>query len=201
MEETGRFSDEELLSSLKTGNNRNSAIRYLYSTCFDSLTAYTMQNSGSLQDAEDIFQEVLVDFIGLVRFDKFRGESNIKTFLFSINRFKWLNELKKRNAATARELKYEKNISGAEKNIGDLITQKESTAGILQLVEALGEKCKKILLLFYYENMAMKEILSHTDYENEQVLRNKKHKCLKEMERMISEKPFLKQALKSFLHG
>ena len=47
----------------------------------------------------------------------------------------------------------------------------------------------------------MKEILEATDYENEQVVRNKKYKCLKQLEHMINEKPFLKQTLKNLLHG
>ena len=47
----------------------------------------------------------------------------------------------------------------------------------------------------------MKEILDATDYENEQVVRNKKYKCLKQLEKMILEKPHLKETLKTLLHG
>jgi hypothetical protein len=47
----------------------------------------------------------------------------------------------------------------------------------------------------------MKEILEATDYENEQVVRNKKYKCLKQLEQMISGNPTLKQNMKSLLHG
>ena len=63
------------------------------------------------------------------------------------------------------------------------------------------KNCKKILLLFYYENLSISEILDTLDYQNEQVVRNKKYKCLKELEQMITEKPLLKQTLKNLLHG
>ena len=47
----------------------------------------------------------------------------------------------------------------------------------------------------------MKEILAALHYENEQVVRNKKYKCLKKLETMINENPALHQQLKNLLHG
>ena len=41
----------------------------------------------------------------------------------------------------------------------------------------------------------MKEIVLHLHYENEQVVRNKKYKCLKRLEQMINEKPICLQQL------
>ena len=57
------------------------------------------------------------------------------------------------------------------------------------LLNKLGESCRKILELFYYENLSMKEIVSHLHYENEQVVRNKKYKCLQQLTDMIRKNP------------
>ena len=84
---------------------------------------------------------------------------------------------------------------------GQLMADREGKAEVMRLVGELGETCRKILLLFYYENLSMKEILEATDYENEQVVRNKKYKCLKQLEQMVNENPALKQTLKNLLHG
>jgi RNA polymerase sigma factor (sigma-70 family) len=201
MEVNRKFSDEELVYSLKTGQDRNTAIRYMYSAYFGSLSGYIMSNQGSMEDAEDIFQEVLVNFIALLQEDKFRGESSVKTFLFSLNRFSWLNELKKRGRALAREKNYEREKDKYEADVSHLMIEKESTEKILDLVKELGETCRKILVMFYYENFSMKEILEQLDYETEQVVRNKKYKCLKQLEKMIGENPLVKQILKNLLHG
>jgi RNA polymerase sigma factor (sigma-70 family) len=160
-----------------------------------------MNNSGSRQDAEDVFQEMLVAFIDLVQKNKFRGESTVKTFLYSLNRHTWLNELKRRGRALAREEKYEKGKEQAEPDTGYLIADREAKSAVIKLVGSLGETCKKILLLFYYENRSMREILETMHYENEQVVRNKKYKCLKRLEQMLNEKPHLKETLKNLLHG
>jgi len=82
-----------------------------------------------------------------------------------------------------------------------LIADREEKATIPSLVAALGKTCRTILLLFYYENLSMREILEATEYENEQMVRNKKYKCLKQLEQMLNEKPHLKQSLKKLVHG
>lgn len=196
-----QLTDGEVINSLKSGQGRETAIRFLYDDYFESLSNYVMNNNGNAADAEDIFQEVLVNFISLVQLDKFRGESSIKTFLFSMNKFKWLNELKKRNSALKRNTGFEKIKDTIAFDNNVLIIEQDATNHISKLLEQLGEQCKKILVLFYYDNLSMKDILLQMNYENEQVVRNKKYKCLKQLSNMIHEKPSLYSTLKHLFNG
>lgn len=193
--------DREILLSLQTGSRMNETIRVLYRDHFENLSWYIQNNGGNRQDAEDIFQEVIVSFIDLVRKDRFRGESSIKTFLFSVNRNLWLNEWKKRDRAMIREQKYEAAGAKEESDISHQIAEKEERDRLINLVDQLGENCKKILLLFYYEGRSMKEIWEELDYESEQVVRNKKHKCMKKLEELINANPSIKNTLKTLLNG
>ena len=88
-----------------------------------------------------------------------------------------------------------------EKDFSHAALQKESTLQVYALMDELGETCKRILLMFYYEDLSMKEMLQQLNYENEQIVRNKKYKCLKQLEKMISDNPSLKQTLKNLLNG
>lgn len=200
MEIVKTFSDTELVANLRSGIKTNESIKAIYKTHFEGLSWYIINNSGSRQDAEDVFQEVVVNFIDLVQKNKFRGESTIKTFLFSLNRHVWLNELKKRGRALAREEKYERGQERAEMDVSHFIADREAKEQVVNLVGQLGDTCQKILLMFYYHNSSIKEILESLNYENEQVVRNKKYKCLKQLEQMITENPALKQTLKNLLH-
>ncbi len=201
MEVNRNLPDTELVSNLRSGQRMDESIKAIYRSYFDSLGWYVMNNSGSRQDAEDVFQEVVVSFIDLVQKNKFRGESTVKTFLFSLNRHTWLNELKRRGRAMAREEKYERGQERVELDTSHLIADREGKAEVARLVGELGETCRKILLLFYYENLSMKEILERMHYETEQVVRNKKYKCLKQLEERLNGNPALKQTLKNLLHG
>lgn len=200
MEVSKSLTDQQLIANLTEGRRLDETIREIYRMYFEPLRIYILNNSGNEQDAEDIFQEVVVSFIGIVQKNKFRGESSVKTFLYSLNRHTWLNELKKRNRTLAREEKYERMQDRVEMDTSRLIAEREKKSEVVRLVETLGETCRKILLMFYFENLSMKDILESMHYESEQVVRNKKYKCLKQLEQMINENPILKETLKNLLH-
>ena len=193
--------DTDILAGIRSGKSLDEAIKAIYRAYFNGLSWWVMNNSGSRQDAEDIFQEVVVSFIQLVQKDRFRGESSIKTFLFSLNRHAWLNELKRRGRAELREERYQKGQESIEDLAGNELIERETSNQVTGLLERLGATCKKILLLFYYENNSIREILTELHYENEQVVRNKKYKCLKQLEQLLEENPALKQQMKNILHG
>jgi RNA polymerase sigma factor (sigma-70 family) len=197
MEDYKVVPDIELVANLRKGQQVEKMVKSVYHNHYTRLTNHILQNSGSRQDAEDVFQEAVVTFIEMVQKDRFRGESSVGTFLYSINRHIWLNELKRRGKAAIREIKYEKSKEQTEAGISHFIEDREQKSHAASLVAKLGDTCKKILLLFYYENRSMKEIMSVTDYENEQVVRNKKYKCLKQLEQMLNEKPELIQTFKN----
>lgn len=193
------YTDRGLVSAIQLGQDLNAVLKYLYHEYFEGLRIYIEQNNGSRQDAEDVFQEVLVSFIELVRLNKFRGDSSVKTFLFSLNRNIWFNELRKKGRTQAREIKYEKEKEDKVPDTSQHIASRESRRQIMEMVERLGEGCKKILVAYYYENLSMKEILEQTEYETEQVVRNKKYKCLKQLEQLLMANPTMAKIFKTAL--
>jgi RNA polymerase sigma factor (sigma-70 family) len=195
------LTDDELIANLLQNREMDASIRFLYRAHYEMLGHYVVQNSGRWEDAEDVFQEVIIAFVNLVKAGKFRGEASIKTFLYSLNRNIWLNELKKRNRTQAREEKYEKTGDREEEGIAAAMEYREANEELMKTIGALGETCKKILVMYYYENHSMKEILAALHYENEQVVRNKKYKCLKKLEELVNTNKNLYRQLKNFLHG
>ena len=101
----------------------------------------------------------------------------------------------------AREERYEKQNLPNEVGAHTAMEIRQSKADLMKVMDQLGENCKKILLLFYYENKSMKEIVTELPYENEQVVRNKKSKCLKKLEQLVTGNKNLYDQLKNYLHG
>ncbi|MGZ3752555.1 MAG: RNA polymerase sigma factor [Mucilaginibacter sp.] len=193
------FSDKELIETLKKERVSDLVIKFLYKNYYHGLSNYIRLNQGSEQDAEDIFQEVVVSFIEIVKSDKFRGESSIKTFLYTLGRYAWLNELKKRARSLSREEKYEVGKDQEDKDVSQLLIGREAKGLVMDIIEKLGDVCKRILVAYYYNDLSMKEILPLMDFQNEQVLRNKKYKCLKSLEQMLTENPELAKRFKNAL--
>jgi DNA-directed RNA polymerase specialized sigma24 family protein len=197
------YTDDELVAALATrlpGQELISATRFLFRQYFEPLRTYVTQHQGTQQDAEAIFQEVVVTFIELVRLNKFHGQWPVETLLPALNRALWQQELKK----WGREIIPRKNDGeGKEEDAPDvshLVAGRESRQQALNMVERLDDSSKKILLAFYYENAPMKQILRLTGYNNEQAACLKKDKALKQLEQMLTANPGMAKKIKSALH-
>ena len=194
-----KYTDAELIEAIHADTDLNNAIRFLYRQHAQATCAFIRNYGGSEQDADDIFQETVVAFIEVVRKGKFRMESNIRTFLASIARNCWFNELKKRERADHRHRQFESGRDQLESDVAEHIGMMERKKQLRALVEGLGESCRKILLLFYYENLSMKEIVDHLPYENEQVVRNKKYKCLQHLTGLIKDNPAVARQMQEII--
>ena len=193
------YTDQDVIEAIHHSRDLDPVVRHLYRNNFESVANYIRSNSGRDEDAEDFFQEAIVVFINIVRKGNFRGDSSIKTFLYSIARNLWRNELKRQNRALMRETNYYEQSEKEEQDIQESIGENEIKNQLLQLLETLGDNCRTILLLFYYENLPMKEIFRQMGYETEQVARNMKYRCMNKLKDMLNEHPDMKQNFRSLL--
>lgn len=193
------YSDADLIAAISTQADVNGAVTYLYKTYYRLLERYILTNSGNEMDAEDVVQEVMVAFVDLVQQGKFRGEASVKSFLHTLARNLWITELRKRSSTTKRNELFEMDRDPWTNDVSEYMTYWEAQQTIADFFNRMGETCRKILTLFYYHDLSMKDILKQTNYENEQVLRNRKYKCLKEITDMILRTPGIYENVKAAL--
>jgi len=189
MKVAGKYSDAELIAAVREDQDLNRAVLYLYQQYAASTSSFIIHYGGSEQDADDVFQETVVAFIDTVKKGKYRMEASIKTFLVSVAKNIWFNEIKKRERSGAREKIYERGRDQEVEDVGFQISDLERRRQLRDLIHQLGDSCKKILMLYYYEDLSMKEIVEHLPYENEQVVRNKKYKCLQSLTGLLKNNP------------
>lgn len=199
MNKKSEFSDSELVKAICTTDILEQAIQQLYEEHGSIAKSFIMGKGGTAQDADDIFQETVVSFIETVQKGKFRQESGIRTFLISISKNLWYNEIRRRQRAGHREKLYVADFETADTALDDVIGNRELKSQLSQMLNELGESCKKILELYYYENLSMKEIVSHMHYENEQVVRNKKYKCLQQLTDKMKQNPKAAQQINELI--
>ena len=194
-----KYTDIELIAAIGDKSNLNKAILFLYQQYSESTGSFIIHYGGSQQDAEDVFQETVVSFIEIVKKGQFRREASIKTFLVSVARNIWMNEVKRRERSGYREKQFEYGREQKEEDVSYRISDLEKKRQLRELVYKLGEPCRKLLMLFYYENLSMKEMVDHLPYENEQVVRNKKYKCLQQLTGFIKDNPVIARQLKEIV--
>jgi RNA polymerase sigma factor (sigma-70 family) len=187
--------EKEILLKLKSNSELNTCLQYLYKEYFGFLEGMILNNSGSKEDAEDVIQETFVAFIQIIQNDKFKGESSLKSFLYAVAKNIWLGKLKKYKAEFKRANIWLESNPKFEEDIQEQLSKNEALSLISNVFSTLGSVCQVILQKFYYEELPLKEILAFTDFENEQVLRNKKAKCMKSLTEKLNQKTDLKESL------
>jgi RNA polymerase sigma factor (sigma-70 family) len=185
------YADVELVGAIRENRDLNNAILFIYQQHAGPISSFLIKYGANEQEAQDVFQETVVAFIDIVKKGAFRMDAKIGTFLTAISKNIWFNELKKKERSGFREKQFELTRDQVETDVSRHIDEREMKTQMRNLLDKLDETCRKILMLFYYENLSMKEILNHLPYENEQVVRNKKSKCLSHLTGLVESYPLL----------
>ncbi len=189
----------EIIEKIRKNSDINACIRHLYKEYYAMLQNMVLTNNGDKEDSEDVIQETMITFVQIIQNNKFRDESNIKTFIYSVAKNIWLVQLKKRKANLQRQNIWLEGKSDFEADISEQMKKNEALGLVSGVIDSLGNVCSNILKRFYYEDLSLKEILPFTNFENEQVLRNKKSKCMKSLLEQLDQNPNLKDALNQAL--
>lgn len=183
-----REEEERLLEGLK--QEQPWAFRQTYLAYFRMVAAYVTRNSGSNDDVRDLFQEVLVILVDKVRKPDFELKEGAKlsTFLFSIARYIWLMELRRRKKMPPEETDPEMGLENVPDDASDHEFGDMKALIVSRLFEKLAEDCRSLLYAFYYEKTPQKEIAENMNY-TENFVRVKKNRCMNALKQMLQNDP------------
>ncbi|OBX23681.1 MULTISPECIES: sigma-70 family RNA polymerase sigma factor [Bizionia] len=178
--------DEDIVKALKKGH-----IETLEAVYLEHKSAFIGFAKKYTSD-EDLITDMYQDAIIALRENAINGEldnlkSEVKTYLFSIGKYKIFKALKQQQKV---HLVSEPALFDSLKNEYDLSTELigELTDEQKQLQAAfinLEGKCKEILTLFYYRGFTIDDITAELNYNNKDVTKSQKSRCLKALKAMI----------------
>jgi RNA polymerase sigma-70 factor (ECF subfamily) len=127
----------------------------------DGLYSYAMVLSRNRAEAEDLVQETYIRAIQAL--GRLRGDSNMKSCLFTILRNIWLNQLRmRRNGPQMVEIEVEDGIANSiaepSKNSHDLYVSKMEAEQVRAAIQELPVESREIILLREYEDLSYQEI-------------------------------------------
>ncbi|HTL80786.1 MAG TPA: sigma-70 family RNA polymerase sigma factor, partial [Bacteroidia bacterium] len=112
--------------------------------------------------------------------------SSIATFLFSICRFQWMNELRKRKKDASTPLSIDITAED-EKLFSEAIEEESKFKKAESAFMQLGEKCRELLQLFYHRKLDLKSIAGKLGFSNEKIAKNQKYRCLEKAKEIYSK--------------
>ena len=187
------MTDQEILAAIDRGDD--AVLTYLYKTVLPKVKNYILRNSGTVDDARDVFQDSVLIFYKYVKLGKYNSGNDIDGFIFSVSRNLWINIVKRRKRIV--QLTDDQVSDTAGGNLSDEVISKEREHFIMELFDALGESCKQILIYSIYDKLSMKEIKEKMGFTSENVAKTKNYKCKQRLAEMVKENSSLKDYLKA----
>ncbi|GAA4352295.1 hypothetical protein GCM10023185_11810 [Hymenobacter saemangeumensis] len=179
--------DDALIAAIHSGDER--ALAHLYRLHWPMVSHFVLQNSGSEDDAQDVYQEGVMVFYEKVREGSLELSCQIKTYLYAVCRRLWLKRLTSKSRFGVRLLDDEEHgpylHTGAE---DDLLAAEEQDRRFATMSEALthlGEPCRSLLEGFYLLDKSMQDLTAEFGYTNADNAKNQKYKCLVRLKKLF----------------
>jgi RNA polymerase sigma factor (sigma-70 family) len=174
-------SERLLLQGL--ARNDKKAIETIYKENYNLVQALVINNSGTSEDAKDIFQEAMIVLYEKVQSGTFELNCQIKTFVYSVSRRLWLKRLMHQSRFHLSDGHEELVIVDEEMDEHE----KRNTEFIMmeKAMNGLGEPCKSLLEAFYLQKKSMQEIAGSFGYTNSENAKNQKYKCLMRLKKLF----------------
>ena len=178
------FTDTEFIEGLRTGNE--AALNALYKKYYNIVLKIVVNNSGSSEAAQDIYQETIIVLFENAQKPNFVLNCQLQTFIYSIAKRLWLKQL--RNNSNLTKLSDENEIVDVSEELNEHVQKEEALLKMTKSLDELGEPCKTIITDFYISHLSMEEISEKFGYTNSDNAKTQKYKCLQRLKKYFFEK-------------
>lgn len=181
---SAEMNEKEIFERIQKGDEK--ALEFIYKKYYRMMTKLVITNSGTEDEARDVYQDALVVFWQKARSGNLVLTSKISTYIYSICQNLWRKELDRK-----------KRLSNEEKDnaISIDMDSPEREKIIALCMDQLGDTCKKVLMYYYFDEMSMQEIADKLGFANTDTAKTKKYKCKQKLDELVkaqySEQDFL----------
>ncbi len=166
--------EEKLIEGLRSGDQK--ILKEIYESNYPTVEKMILKNSGTNDDAKDIYQDAMVIFYNNVLKPQFILSSTVKTYLYAISWRLWMKKIREEKKLT---------ITHKEEYIDafdfELVSKDPDATlnGVVELLKQHGKNCLEILQRFYFNSQSFDQIASALGYASGQVVREQKYRCIK----------------------
>lgn len=161
--------------------DREKTLEGIYARTYPMVLRYVKLHNGREEDAKDLLQDAIILFYEKVIADELTLTASVSTYLMGICKNLWKRELEKR----ARQSPFALELTDDYAEVSEENEVKGSLS-LVVYVEKLGEKCKEILVAFYYKGYKMEQIASQNGYRNLHTATVQKFKCLERLRKSLA---------------
>lgn len=176
-----RHSNSYYIDGITEGNNK--VLLEIYDDFLPLVKRFVMKEKGSSTDAEDVFNQVLMQLFARLKVKKFEIQSTFEGYLFTACKNIWRRELNKKSKSRVTNNDYAEHIGKTEDSARAILEQ-EKWELFQEKFEQLSENCKKVLTL-HLQKVSGKKIMEQLGYATESTVRQRIFKCKSSLTKQI----------------
>ncbi len=161
--------------------NDNVIISEIYEQFFPKTMHFILNNSGTLTQAKDIFQESLLYIILGVKERKLTI-SCFEAYLFTITKNMWRREVEKQKKRVIKDNLH--TLVNKETEFARFMIEQEHLELYQSKFDLLSDNCKEILTLFF-NDVSYEDITEELSYANINTVRQRVFKCKSKLIKLI----------------
>lgn len=180
-----QFTEDQFIDGLRTGNNE--VLSVLYKKYYNIVLKFIVNNSGTQEAAQDIYQETIIVLYENVQKPNFELNCQLQTYIYSIAKRLWLKQLKKNSKTFLFKEDDENDLVDVSEEITEHLNKETDLNKMSQSLVELGEPCATLIKDFYIQKLSMDEIAEKFGYTNSDNAKNQKYKCLQRLKKCFFE--------------
>ena len=162
--------------------NSNEAFGILYSSYFLFTKQFVLNNKGSGEDAEDIFQDALIVLYEKLYADNFQVYTCLENYVSGIAKNLWLKKLRKQfNTEEISENYYAKNSAEIDLAIEN---ERNYIDKLADYIGRVSSHCQNLIEDIFMKNKSIEEIQSKYNYSTKKNAQNQKYKCVEQIRKI-----------------
>jgi len=162
---------------LSTVEQREAFFIALYQKAFPNVARYVARMGGSLEEAQDIFQDTLMIYYEKVASGKTEAITNEKAYLTGIAKRLWLQHYKT----------ISKNEPLNDFDIVAVTDEQHATGKLMHYLSTAGKKCMELLKSYYYDHLPVDDVATLFGYSSQHSVTVAKYKCLEKVRETVKQ--------------
>jgi len=175
-----KHSDKRLIEGIRKGDDKT--VNYLYDTFFDTIKSYVLKNTGTEDDAYDIFQDAMMVILKKIQQNHLDESTDVRAYIFGISRNLWHEHLRKKKKKVDLDIEVSDEFDPS--SLLDTPLEQIVQRSFLKL----KPECREVL------NMIIKgadynEIAKAMNYKSDDYARRKKYLCKEALIKIVKFDP------------
>jgi len=186
-----QFTDDQFVEGLRSGNNE--ILSALYRKYYNIVLKFIVNNSGTEEAAQDIYQETVIVLYENAQKPGFSLNCQLQTYIYSVARRLWLKQLKKNGKIYLLKEDDDNEVVDVNYDVTEHQAKEKEIEKMNKSLLELGEPCATLIKDFYVHKLNMDEIAEKFGYTNADNAKNQKYKCLQRLKKYFFDKTIIEQ--------